>query len=663
MRYFSRCNLVFLLFLMPMLLGGSPAVAEKQSWLPLSSQDKEIKEVPGNPGADAIQLYYSKIIDDNDENNEAEYVYKRIKVLNEKGNKYADVEIVVPGGFKLADLRARTIHPDGKIVDFTGKPFDKVIAKGKGIKYSGKSFTLPEVTPGSIVEYMYKLEYPPNELPAHEWDVQDDLYTVKESFKIHTYTGQLLGVEGGTGISVSYNLPKGVQPRSKGDSFELQMENVPAFSPEPYMPPEQVYRYHVTFFYGGKEVSSAENFWRTIARRWADTADSFIGNRKELREAAAQAIGDEKDHEAQLKKLYARAQQVRNLTYERERSAAEQKKENLKNNENSADVLGRGYGDREDITYVFVGLARAAGFPAWPVKTGNRAEQIFQKNVLDPRQLEGEVALVVLDGKEIFLDPGTPFCPFGLVRWIRNSAEGLKLDRSNPQFVLVPGAGPEKAGTVRAAQVTLSPEGVLKGEVAVAFNGIEAMERRLDALDSDEAGRKKSLEDEIRGWLPEGTSVTLKQAGPWDSGEQRLVARFDVQVNGYGSIAGKRMVVPVDLFRTEHKEAFAHEQRRFPVYFEYARTEVDRVNIVVPAGFTVEAVPTVQNAALPYAAYQASVKFQGGQIMTERSLQLNIVSCPVEKYSELKGFFAKVQAGDEQQAVFQGGSISAQKGE
>ena len=33
----------------------------------------------------------------------------------------------------------------------------------------------------------------------------------------------------------------------------------------------------------------------------------------------------------------------------------------------------------------------------------------------------------------------------------------------------------------------------------------------------------------------------------------------------------------------------------------------------------------------------------------------------LDKYSELKSFFGKVQAGDEQQAVLHGGNVSAQK--
>ena len=159
---------------------------QKEAWLPVTPQDLAVQEVPDNPGAPAIQLYYSQYINDNDVNNEGEYIYRRIKILNDRGNKYADVEIRLPSDFALADLKARTIHPDGKIIDFTGKPFDKVIAKGKGFKYLAKTFTLPDVTVGSILEYRYKLNYPAGVLPAHEWIAQHDLYTVKEDFHIES---------------------------------------------------------------------------------------------------------------------------------------------------------------------------------------------------------------------------------------------------------------------------------------------------------------------------------------------------------------------------------------------------------------------------------------------------------------------------------------------
>src|SRR5215470_11662053 len=105
--------------------------AQKEDWLPVTRQDLSIKTVPGDPGASAIQLYYADYIDDD---LQTEFFYHRIKILNEKGYRYADVEIIVPPQGSVSGLKARTIHPDGTIIEFTGKPFEKVIVKGRGMK-------------------------------------------------------------------------------------------------------------------------------------------------------------------------------------------------------------------------------------------------------------------------------------------------------------------------------------------------------------------------------------------------------------------------------------------------------------------------------------------------------------------------------------------------
>jgi hypothetical protein len=659
----TRTTLCCAPFLAGILLLALPAacVAQEQGWLPITQQDKQITQVPGQTGADAIQLYFYQSIDDAEENNEAEYVYRRIKVLNEKGNKYANVEIIVPSGFHLLDLKARTIHPDGKIFEFTGKPLDKMIVRGRGFRVTGKRFTLPAVAPGSIIEYRYKLDYPPNEYPQHEWTVQHDLYTLKAYFRMRPYAGPMEGVTGATGISCSYNLPRDVEPEKKGDGFELKIENVPAFEGEDYMPPEQPYKYHVTFYYGGKELTSVETFWRDTGLRWSAEAESFMGSRKEINNAAAQAIAGEADPEGKLRKLYARAQRVRNLSYERLRSRQELKKENLKTNQNAGDVLAHGYGDREEITYLFIALARAAGLAAWPVRTSNRGTTLFQKSIIDARQLDGLVALVRVNGADIFLDPGTRFCPFGALRWFTTSTEGLRLDKDNPEFIMLPGAGFEKAMIERAGIVTLDPDGSLSGEVSVTYSGTQALERRLEALETDNAGRKRNLEDEVMGWLPAGAGARLKDSTGWEDSEGPLRARFAIAVPGYASVLGANFLVPAYLFRTGQKDAFSHEHRMYPVYFPYASSEFDSMKVRLPAGYTLERTPSDVRAGLPYASYQNMVEFRGHELTAMRVLQLNVVSCPLEEYGNLKAFFSQVQAGDERRVVFLGGRVSAQK--
>lgn len=634
--------------------------AQKQAWLPITPRDLALQEVPGNPGAPAIQLYYSQYIDDADENNEGEYIYSRIKILNENGNKYANVEIHLPSDFTLADLKARTIRPDGKIIDFTGKPFNKVIAKGTSFKYLAKTFTLPHVTVGSILEYRYKLNYPPGVLPAHEWIAQHDLYTVKEDFRIQSYTGPIRGMEGGAGLSLFPNLPNNTKVQRKGDGFELQLENVPAFVEEPYMPPRALYIYHVTMAYGGREMTSAEMFWKDAGERWNDEAERFMGDFKEIKAAAAEAAGNETDSEKRLRRLYARAQQIRNLTYERERTEEEEKKDNLKPNQNVFDVLSRGYGNRIEITRFFVALARADGFDAAVVRSGNRSERIFDRSLLDSGQLDSEVALVRLNEQDLFLDPGTRFCPFGLLRWFRTSTKALKLDKKGGAFVDMPMATNNMAVITRSAEAFLDTDGTLRADLTVRFSGSEALERRLEALGTDEAGKRKMLEEEIREWLPPRSDARLKAEEGWETSDDPLEARFTIAVPSFGSFTGKRLLVPGGLFQIRQKDAFKAQERKFPVYFPFAFEEDDNVNIKVPGGFTLESVPQPQTASIGYAGYQSVSQFAGGRLLTQRVLKVNGLFFPPEQYAEVRGFFSKVRAGDEQQAVFQAGGIHAQ---
>jgi hypothetical protein len=634
-----------------------PAMAQKEDWLPITQQDLG-KQVPGNPGADAVQLYYADYINDQEQ---TEFFYRRIKILNEKGNRHADVEIVIPPECSLSGLKARTIHPDGKIIEFTGKPFQKTIIKSRGIKVLAKTFTMPDVTVGSIIEYKYKVDAPGIFLD-NSWTLQHELYTVKESFRMKPLSGGLEGFPNGYQVAaLSSHLPNNIKAQQKGGGYELELENMAAFEAEGYMPPEEDFKPQMRFFYVGTSTSSAERFWQEAGRNWNGEVEHFIGSHKEIAQAAAQAIGSETDPEQKLRKLYARAQEIRNLSYERERSEQEQKKENLKANQNVADVLARGMGFRNDITRVFVAMARSAGFDSSIVRVSDRKTKFFSKELLSKRQLETEIATASVGGKDIYLDPGTRFCPFGYLRWIRTSAAGLKLDKNGGTFVTAPSAAYDKATIRRTADLAMDGDGNLKGTIAVKFEGGEGLEHRLDEADADEAGKKKDLEDELKTWLPNGANVKLANVDGWEASDGPLTASFNIEIPSYASAAGKRLLVPSYLFQAKQMDAFKHAERKFPVYFPYAFTESDKVNIKIPDGYRIETVPQVQTATIGFAAYQNLVQSDGKQLVTQRLLQVNGIFFKLEQYPDVRDFFGKVRAGDEQQAVLTGGSTNAQK--
>src|ERR1700674_2851519 len=181
------------LFVLVLLLFVGAAVRRTQpisagdEWQPVSQEELKMTSVPEAPGALAVYLY--RQVDRDDSNHTPhEYNYARIKILTEEGRKYADVEIpFFKGEGDVHSIRARTIRPDGSIVNFEGKAFDKTIAKAKGLKYMAKTFTLPDVHVGGIIEYYYTLDLADHYIYDSHWILSDELFTKTARFSLKSY--------------------------------------------------------------------------------------------------------------------------------------------------------------------------------------------------------------------------------------------------------------------------------------------------------------------------------------------------------------------------------------------------------------------------------------------------------------------------------------------
>jgi uncharacterized protein DUF3857/transglutaminase superfamily protein len=628
-----------------------PAAAEGRPWLPVDPKDLQMKELKQIPGAQAALLYYADEIDDSSHN---EFFYSRIKIFSDGGKQYANVEIPLLEKFSVENLFARTVHADGKIVETTVRPYEKVVLKGKGVRVRVQAFTFADVTAGDIIEYQYQLHQGGKELYHHRWEVQHDLFAVKEHF-LFKYNKQ---------YSIrwlpSAGLQQSPQHDQKAATLEMDSENVPPFEAEEQMPPVEGYKWQVKFFYTTPFMNSPSAYWYEIGRGVSRWLDQYVGNSKEIAGEAAAVVGAETDPEKKLRKLYARAQEIRNLSYERHRTEKERKNEELKENRNVGDVLHHGYGNRHEITRLFVALARGAGFTASVVFVSSRESRLFDREVLSFSQLDSEVARVRLNGKDIFLDPGTRFCPFGLMRWMRTGTAAMDMADPGP-LVATPGAAEDSAVISRSAELKLDPEGAVKGEVRVEFLGVEALERRLSALDTDDAGRKKELEDEVKSWLPTNAKVEMAAAAGWESEYDSLTAVFNVEVPEFASAAGKRLMVPTALFQPRQKRVLKSGTRKFPVYYNYAFTEIDHMNLHLPEGYTLETLASPQTAATKFSRYMTSASTTGSYVNLDRSLKFNGVFFQPDRYEELRDFFARVQAGDELQTVVRQSSSEAQR--
>jgi hypothetical protein len=110
-------------------LPATSAVSLVSRFRTVSQEELKMTSEPNAPGAPAIILYREVFRDDNEQAGR-EDDYLRIKILTEAGRKYADVEIPYDNlGGDIVGIHARTIKPDGTIVDFDGKASTKTVIK------------------------------------------------------------------------------------------------------------------------------------------------------------------------------------------------------------------------------------------------------------------------------------------------------------------------------------------------------------------------------------------------------------------------------------------------------------------------------------------------------------------------------------------------------
>jgi hypothetical protein len=653
------------------LLGGfallfAAGAARADQWTTPTPQELAMTSEPKAPGASAIYLYREERTEDH---LHMYSVYERIKILTDGGKDRANVELKYEAGgnanFSISDIAGRTIHPDGTIVPFTGKPYERMIVKTQGYKAKEKVFTLPDVTVGSIIEYRYKLRWEDNIYVPPRWIVQNDLYMRKGYFYWRP-TDRQLSTEDGRTVSavVAWTpiLPAGVQvkdttvPQATVGSYgagsnviELNVEDIPPAPREEYMPPIQSLGYRVLFYYS--PYRTADEYWKHEGKHWSKEQDKFIGPNGDVAAAVKQLTLPSDTQEQKLKKIYAAVEELENTEYTRERSRVEDKAEGLSQVKTTDDVWTRKRGSSDQITELFVAMARAAGMKAYVMAVTNRDRSLFLQSYLSLYQLDDDIAIVNVDGKERFFDPGSRYCPFGHLAWKHTDTGGLRQTDGGTALAAASAESYQDSVMTRVANLKMDETGSVTGTVDLAFKGAPALKWRQMALTDDQETVEKGLKEHVERMLPGGMEVKVLSVDKLTEYEAPLAVKLEVK-GPIGSPTGKRLVVPGDLFETNAKATFAHEKRELAVWFPYSYSERDAIRITFPPGFQVESVPTDGVATMPkMAVYNLKAAPDATGVTIRRNLYLAEILYKTDEYPELRKFYSQFETKDQEPVV------------
>ena len=640
--------LVRLFYLIIIFVVADTSALAGEDWRPIERAELALKVPVVEKDADAEAIFWEVHIDD------AGYDlifshYIRIKVFNERGKEsQSRIDIPYYSWYRITDVAGRTIKPDGTIVELKKDAvFDRTILKAGSVKLKAKSFAMPAVEPGVVIEYRWK-EIRSYEMANNlrlqfqrEIPVQSVRYYLKPGRKEILYSSAGMSTKMFNGDPVPFS-------REKDGFYSTGMNNVPAFHDEPRMPPENQVRTWMLVYYSTDKPTAPAQYWPKLGKELYEESKSSLKVNDDIRKAASAAIGDASAPEQKLQRLFdfCRAR-IKNIN-SHVSGLTEADRLKLKKNESPADTLKREVGTGQDINFLFGALASAAGFDARIARLADRSDTFFDINFTSSYFLRAYNIAVKVGTDWKFFDPASIYVPFGMLRWQEEGMPALICDAKEAGFIKTPISPSEKSLQKRTAALKLSDDGTLEGDVRIEYTGQFAVEKKDKNDDASPAQREENLRDLLKEQMSTGELSDIKIQNVTDPAKPFVYA-FHVRVPGYAQRTGKRLFVQPAFFQKGIGSLFSASSRKHDIYFHYPWMEDDSVTIELPPGFALD------NADAPtslhsenVADYKVKIAVIGKNeaLRYNRTFSFTGLVFPSSSYSGLKQLFDIIHERD-----------------
>jgi hypothetical protein len=415
------------------------------------------------------------------------------------------------------------------------------------------------------------------------------------------------------------------------------------------MPPLANYSFRVYWSFISEH--GADDYWKTEGKDWSKQVNSFANPNSDLRSATQRIIAGATTQEQKLRAIYTAVQKLENTDYTRRHESREDKANGLGKINNASDVFKHERGNSSELTELFIAMARAASMQADAMLVPDRSREIFLPQWLNMQQFDALIAVVNVDGKDQYFDPGERYMPYGQLAWQHTWVQGLRQKGNETVFAEAPGGSYKENAILRVANLNMDATGKVTGKIDMTYLGAQALGWRHASLSGDDESLKHELRTSLEGLIPhslEIEDVTVSNVADY---ETPLKATFTVE-GTVGTWTGKRLVLPADLFLVNQKATFPHEKREIAVDFNYPSQTLDAFRINFPSTFSVEAAPPTAKYNLPQrGAYGMIVETTPTSVTTHRQYAFNDLYVLPAEYPELRTFYSQFETNDQQSVV------------
>lgn len=597
MKSFTFDKLYFTLTYLCVLLFTVIAVdGQDKEWRPVTPAELSAKTPVVEADADAEAIFWEIRIDDSSSDDVSLRHYVRVKIFTERGReKYSKFDIPFTKDIKIKDLAARVIKVDGTMVEINKEDiFDREIIKAGGFKVKAKSFAIPNIEPGVIVEYRYKEVRNDSGAKGMPLAFQREIPVQTLSYYYKPYGSAEPRYQ-------SYNFKDAKFVKDEKGFWLAKRTNVPSFRDEPRMPPEDMVRPWMLltgarigsisetvygYTYTIKDPSSPGRYWGAVATDYAPLIKFMTKSSGDIKKASAEIIAGASTPIEKLRKIYEFCQtKVSNTSFDTTLTDEDRKK--LPENKSINDVLKRKSGGAQFVDMLFGALANAAGFETRIAFSGNRSKMFFNPDMANENLIHPAAIAVKVGEEWNFFNPGLRFLPYGMLTWYEEDTWALLVDENNYIWKQTPITDYPKSTANRNGKFKLLEDGSLEGDVRIEYNGQPALTYRMENYDESANKREENLKDEIKARISTVEVSDIKIENLTDSAKP-LVHQYKIRIPGYAQKTGKRLFIQPGFFEYGSDALFSSATRKYDIFFRYPWAEVDQITYELPPGFDLD---------------------------------------------------------------------------
>lgn len=573
----------------------------------------------------------------------------RIKIFNEKGFSAGDIKIQLrkndSNTFEsVGDIEAVTFYPDDQGLIRMSALDPKQIFKENSNKYTDLTkFAMPNLRPGSIIEYKYRLESP---FIHHfrSWQFQSDIPKIYSEYfaripAVFNYNISLRG---------PYKLTKNTGKIEKecyngGGGFKADcsamtyaMENVPAFIEEDNMTSPANFLSAMYFElsdyvdpYGVKHQVTKE--WSSIDREMK-SYDSFGGQLKKkdfFKDKLAEVTAGLTDPMAKAKAIYEHMHKWFrwNNIY------------GIYSDIGIKKAYDSHTGNVADINLSLTGAMLAAGLDAEAVMLSTRRNGLINRLFPVTSDFDYVISKVNIDGQSYLLDATEPLLPWGLLPMRCINDQGRVMSLNKPSYWIDLKASQKDQKTYTLA-LTLQEDGKLTGTISFISSGYAAFKKRTSIRENS------SLDEYVEKLEERWPKMKIHKFSirNVDSLEKPVYEEYEVETNAFDNLNKEKLFFNPFILDRISENPFRLAERTYPVDLGAASETRVHMQLSFPSKFEIVSKPEAVGLALPNKGgkFIMQVNEEGNVLSLYQFTQLDKSVYEANEYPYLKELFNKI---------------------